>query len=242
MSQEVPEPVAQVLEAVTAPSPVPGVGTVVIAVVLALAAVLTPRVSRYPRYLITQTHEGAHALVGVLARRSVHSIRLEADLSGSTVTSGRERGIGRVATTFAGYLGPTAVAVGVAVAVNTGHAVAALAAYGIGSVLMLPLMRNLHGALFVATIVAIAAAALWWGSGQFQTITALTLAFYLAFGGVSGAVMQRKAISSPRYGGNADAEVLHALTRIPRTVWVWFYITVCATGAVCVAVSVVSSM
>ena len=73
---------------------------------IALLVVLVTPVWRIARFAVTLAHEGAHALVAVLAGRRLSGIRVHSDTSGLTVSRGRPRGLGVVLTFAAGYPGP----------------------------------------------------------------------------------------------------------------------------------------
>ena len=55
-------------------------------------------------------HESAHAITGWSVGRKVRSVKLNSDATGETLTLGPEKGLGRVITSFAGYLGPSLLA------------------------------------------------------------------------------------------------------------------------------------
>jgi len=88
-------------------------------VVLATAGVATlvvaaPRIWPVARHAITLVDEGSHAGVAVLTGRRLAGIRLHSDASGLTVSLGRSRGPGIVATAAAGHVGPGVLGLGAA--------------------------------------------------------------------------------------------------------------------------------
>ncbi len=85
---------------------------VLLAAALALVAVAWPVSWRWTRTVVTIAHEGGHALVAVLTGRGLTGIRLHADTSGLTVSTGARRGPALVATFLGGYPAPSLLAVG----------------------------------------------------------------------------------------------------------------------------------
>jgi len=70
---------------------------------------------------VTLVHEAGHAVVAVLTGRRLNGIRLHSDTSGLTVSSGKPRGAGMIATAAAGYLAPAALGLGSVLLVDAGH-------------------------------------------------------------------------------------------------------------------------
>src|SRR5699024_4787175 len=67
---------------------------------------------RLLRVVVTVVHELGHAVVGILVGRSFTGLVLRPDMSGHAVTVGPSRGMGLVATTWAGYPAPALVGAG----------------------------------------------------------------------------------------------------------------------------------
>ena len=80
---------------------------VLLAAALALIAVGWTVLWRWTRTVVTIAHEGGHAVVAVLAGRGLTGIRLHADTSGLTVSTGARRGPGLVFTFLGGYPAPS---------------------------------------------------------------------------------------------------------------------------------------
>ena len=68
---------------------------VLAAAVLALVVVVWTASWRVARGVVTIAHEGGHALVAVLTGRGLSGIRLHADTSGVTTSTGRAGGVGQ---------------------------------------------------------------------------------------------------------------------------------------------------
>src|SRR5215218_2795592 len=114
-------PAADGLESITAYLPDPSSWLVLGTGLAALLAVLLDGVWRWARHLVTIVHEGGHAVVAVLTGRRLTGIRLHSDTSGLTVSVGRPRGPGMVATAFAGYPGPALLGLGAAWLLSRGY-------------------------------------------------------------------------------------------------------------------------
>lgn len=224
-----------VWEACWLTTPLPGTRETIVAALLVVTFIAAPKLlrsnsilnpARFPKFSVTQTHEGAHALIAKCSRQRVSSIRLERDHSGST-TSTVGGGLGAFLTQVAGYFGPVAVAAGIAALTGLGHATLAVAAYALFSVCMLPLMRNLTGFVFVGTIAAATGFVVWIGESALSNIVALTLCWYLAVAGAASAWEQRAVRRHSGYAGGADADGLARTTGVPAIVWVWVHILGC---------------
>ena len=170
---------------------------VLLAGLLALLTVGWTASWRLTRGVVTIVHEGGHALAAVLTGRGLGGIRLHADSSGVTTSTGRAGGVGLVLTFLGGYPAPAALGLGGAVLVGTGRTAAFLwLAVGL-LVATLTQVRNAFG---------IVSAALVW---------------FLLFGGLrSVRELQRGRSRVPaRFGGESDADALARLTGVPGGMW-----------------------
>ncbi len=204
---------------VWATSPPPSPTTLVLTGLVALAAVGWGPAWGLARHLVTVVHEGAHALVALACGRSLAGVRLHSDSSGLTLSRGRARGAGMVATLFAGYVGPGLLGLAVAAVIGWGHAVAAL--WGLLALLALLLLeiRNLYG-LWVLLVTGVALGGVtWWGSAALQSGTAAAVAWFLLLAAPWKVVELQRA----RGGGRArdsDPDQLARLTVLPAGLWV----------------------
>lgn len=96
------EVLREIWQRATTTQPAPETWVVLLLGVAALVLVGSPAGYRLVRHLVTVVHEAGHALVAVLSGRRLSGIRLHADTSGLTVSRGRPRGPGMVATLLAG--------------------------------------------------------------------------------------------------------------------------------------------
>jgi hypothetical protein len=207
---------------------------VLAAAVLALVLVTWSAAWRVTRTVVTIAHEGGHALTAVLAGRGLTGIRLHADTSGMTVSTGRGRGLGLVLTLFGGYPAPSLLGLGGAVLLAADHARAMLwIAVGL-LVATLVHVRNVFGVLAVLVTGGAVAAVAHTGGPALQAGFAATLCWFLLFGGVRSVRELQRGRRRGRHG-DSDAAVLAALTGVPGAAWAgvfWLVGTVAwATGA-----------
>jgi hypothetical protein len=130
---------------------------VLLALALALLAVAWPVAWRWTRTVVTIAHEGGHAVVAVLAGRGLTGIRLHADTSGLTVSTGARRGPGLVATFLGGYPAPPLLGLGGAVLVAADLAAPMLWIALVLLVATLVHVRNVFGAVSVLATGALVA-------------------------------------------------------------------------------------
>jgi hypothetical protein len=206
----------------------------VVGVSFALAAVLVGprRAWRVTRHVVTVAHEGGHALVGLATGRRLAGIRLHADASGLTVTSGRSKGFGMVATLAAGYLTPSVLGVGAAwlLAGRYTNAVLVLSLLLLAATLLA--IRNVFGVLSVVICAAIVFAVAQWASPTGQSVLAWTVAWVLLLG-APRVVWELHRMPRRRRSRTSDADQLAALTHVPRTLWVMAF-EVASLGALAV--------
>ncbi|GAA1151082.1 M50 family metallopeptidase [Ornithinicoccus hortensis] len=215
--------------AATSTQPVPDTALVVALGVVALVVVGSPVGYRLVRHLVTVVHEAGHALVAVLSGRRLTGIRLHADTSGVTVSRGRPRGPGMVATLLAGYPAPAVFALGSAWLLTRGYAVGLLWLIVASCALMLVLIRNLYG-LWVVLVLGGGVGALSWllPPGVLGWI-----GYLIVWGLLLAAPRSVVELARQRRGGRArtsDADQLAELTGVPGVLWVGLF-AVLTTGA-----------
>lgn len=226
---------ADVWAQVTTPQPPPG-GMVVVSAVVAVVAVLAvPAAWHVARHGLTVVHEAAHALVAVLTGRRLQGIRLHSDTSGLTVSVGRPRGPGMVATAFAGYPGPALLGLGAAWLLSRGYAVGVLWALLVVLALVLLQIRNWYG-LWVVLVSGVGLVALTsWAPTAWQVAAAYAVTWFLLLGAPRAVLELQTARRRERRRGRrgaSDADVLAGLTRVPALVWVGLFLVVCVGAAV----------
>jgi len=200
---------------VTATQPAPSSTVVLATAALAAFIVAAPRLWPITRHAITLVHEGSHAGVAVLTGRRLAGIRLHSDTSGLTVSVGRPRGAGMVATAAAGYLGPGVLGLGAAWLTSQGHAVAVLWVLLLLLAGVLVQIRNWFGLWSVLVTGAALLAVTWWASPHWQSATAYAITWFLLLGATRPVIELLN-----HHGGGSDADLLARLTRVPALVWV----------------------
>ncbi len=213
----------------TAASPVPDRGTVLITGAVALLAAAWPAAWQVSRHIVTLVHEGAHGVVALLCGRRLAGIRLHSDSSGLTVSKGRPRGAGMVATFFAGYAGPAVVGLGAAWVLGTGHAAAVLWGVLVVLVWMLLQIRNLYGLWVVLAFGIALGAANWWLSPGAQSVAAHALTWFLMLA-APRAVWSLQVERARGRGAASDADQLARITVMPALVWVLLFFAVTLGG------------
>jgi hypothetical protein len=139
---------------------------VVLTAVLAVLLVVVPAAWGVSRHVVTIAHEGAHGVAALLTGRSLEGIRLHSDTSGLTVSRGKPRGPGMVATAFAGYVGPASVGLAAAYLLGRQHALAVLWLVVLLLALLLLQIRNFFGLYAVAVAGFAVFAVTWWGAAS----------------------------------------------------------------------------
>jgi Peptidase M50B-like len=203
---------------------------VLLAAALALLTVTWTAVWRWTRIVVTIAHEGGHALVAVVAGRGLTGIRLHADTSGLTVSTGARRGPGLVFTFLGGYPAPSLLGIGGALLVAADQAALMLWIAIALLVATLVHVRNAYGVFSVLATGALVGAVAWWGEPRVQDGFAAVLCWFLLFGGMRAVHELRR--TSRR--GASDADMLGSLTWVPRGMWTLLFWLV-AAGAVIVA-------
>jgi hypothetical protein len=193
-----------------------------------LVALLLPRAWHLTRHLLTIVHEASHALVAVLSGRRLAGVRLHSDTSGLTVSVGRPRGPGMVATAFAGYPGPAVLGLGAAWLLGRGYAVGLLWLLLIALALLLVQIRNWYGLWAVLVTGVLLVAVSWWGTAAVQVGVAYAVTWFLLLGAPRAVLeMQAGRRRGGRSAGGSDADVLARITPLPGGFWVVALLMVC---------------
>lgn len=212
----------QFLDRLAATTP-PDRAVVIGCALVALCALLADPIVRYTRHLVTLLHEGGHAVVALLAGRSLHGIRLHSDASGLSVSRGRPSGPGMVATLLAGYLTPALAGLAGAYAVPAGWSNAYLWAMVLVCALLLLQIRNLHGLVVVVVSGVTIGLVGWYAPDQVRSALATTLTWFLLFSGPWGMAGLFRARRRPG-GQGSDVDQLARITPLPATGW-WTLMT-----------------
>ncbi|GAA1265543.1 M50 family metallopeptidase [Pseudonocardia aurantiaca] len=191
---------------------------VLLAAVLALVAVTWSLSWRWARSVVTIAHEGGHALVAVVAGRGLTGIRLHADTSGLTVSTGARRGPGLVFTFLGGYPAPSLLGLGGAVLVAADRAALMLWIAVALLVATLIHVRNVFGVFSVLATGALVGAVAWFGEPRLQDGFAAALCWFLVFGGLR-AVQELQRGRRRGHHGTSDADMLARITPLAGGMW-----------------------
>lgn len=184
----------------------------------ALVVVLWGLTWRLTRTVVTIAHEGGHAVVAVLVGRGLTGIRLHADTSGVTHSTGAGRGPGVVLMFLAGYVFPPLLGLGGAGLVAAGHPDVLLWLGVALLVATLVYVRNLFGAFAVLVTGGVFGAVAWWAPAEWQAGFAAALCWFLLFGGLR-AVRELARSRRRRRTRTSDADQLAAITGVPGGLW-----------------------
>ena len=205
--------------------PSPGEDQVWLTGLAALLLVVTPRVWPVTRHVVTIAHEGAHAVAALLSGRRLSGIRLHSDTSGVTVSHGRSRGPGMVATVLAGYAGPGLLGLGAAYLLSERHALAVLWLAVLLLALLLLQIRNFYGLYAVLVAGAGVFAVSWWGSAEVQSLAAWTGTWFLLLA-APRPVLELQGERRRGRARTSDADQAARLTGVPGILWVGFFLAV----------------
>ena len=194
---------------------------------LALLTVSWTASWRWTRGVVTIAHEGGHAVAAALTGRGLGGIRLHADSSGVTTSTGRAGGVGLVLTFLGGYPAPAGLGLAGALLVGSGRTSTFLWLAVLLLVATLTQVRNAFGVVSVVATGALVGAVAWWGGPALQAGFAAALVWFLLFGGLrSVRELQRGRRRAPvgrlgpaRLGGESDADALARLTGVPGGIW-----------------------
>jgi len=216
---------------ITTPQPVPSTAVVLGTAAVVLVVLVVPVAWHLARHGLTIVHEAFHAGVAVLVGRRLSGIKVHSDTSGLTVSSGKPRGPGMVATVAAGYTGPALLGLGAAYLLSRGYAVALLWLLLVVLVLVLVQIRNWYGLWSVLVTGALVVAVTFWGSAQVQLVFAYLVTWFLLLG-APRAVIEMQSQRRRRRGAadTSDAGLLGRLTHTPGALWVGILFLVCVAA------------
>ncbi|HEY0187900.1 MAG TPA: M50 family metallopeptidase [Cellulomonas sp.] len=217
----------EIWDRATTVQPAPSREVVLATLAAALLCLAVPRLWHLTRHVLTIVHEAAHALVAVLSGRRLAGIRLHSDTSGLTVSVGRPRGPGMVATAFAGYVGPAVLGLASAWVLGRGYAVGLLWGLLLALTLLLVQVRNGYGLWAVLVTGVLLVGVTWWGSEQVQVAVAYAVTWFLLLGAPRAVLEMQHSRRGARGRGTSDADVLGRLTPLPGGFWVGAFLVVC---------------
>jgi hypothetical protein len=210
------------VRATTVQPPLPTTSVVLVGLIV-LAVVWSPPGYRLVRHVITLVHESGHALVAKLSGRRLRGIQLHSDTSGLTLTKGRPKGPGMVATLAAGYPAPSVLGLLGAVVLGLGYAAGLLFAMVLACVVVLLLIRNLYG-LWVVLATGGAVAALAWLAPSAVLVWVATAVVWALLLAAPRSVVELQMQRRRGQGHGSDVDQLARLTRVPAALWVGVFL------------------
>ena len=199
-----------------------------------LAAVLAfPTARRWGRTLVTIVHEAGHAGAGMLVGRKFQGFVVEKNLAGHAVTAGKERGPGRVFTTWSGYPAPAVLGALVALAALGGWSGLVLILTLVALMLLLIMSRSMRTVILVAFVGALTFGLWWWSDSPAGAPLRAGLVAGVGLALLVGAWDSLRDVAASRDGAQ-DHRTLAALTGVPAGLWLvtWFLVDAAATGVV----------
>ncbi len=207
-----------------------------LALAVALALVLVGPLWHIARLAVTLVHELGHAVVGLAVGRRFVGFVIRGDMSGHAVTTGPARGLGRVATAWAGYPAPALVGAGVVWLAVRGWS-APVVTIVLGTlVIAVTRIRSPLTALVMLASVGGTAALWWWRDDAVQEQVLVCAGLVLIVGA------WRHVATVMSHGTRADdPAVLAQLTHIPRLLWNISFLAVVIGASWLVAVQVLAA-
>jgi hypothetical protein len=210
---------------VSGSQPLPPAWVIGLTALAALVVVVNTESWRVTGKVITIAHEGGHALVSVLSGRRLDGIRLHADNSGVTYSSGKRAGPGLVLTAAAGYVMPSLLGAGAAWLLAARHLTAMLWLALVLLAATFLAVRNLFGALAVLVTAGAVFAVSYYATPAVQAGFAYLAVWFLLFGGIRP-VLELARGRRRRWARGSDADQLARLTGAPAGLWITLFVLV----------------
>ena len=207
--------------------------TLWVALVVLIVVLAFPAARRWGRTLVTIVHEAGHAGAGMLVGRKFQGFVVERNLAGHAVTAGKERGPGRVFTTWSGYPAPAVLGALVALAALAGWSGLVLILTLVALMVLLIMSRSVRTVVLVAFVGALTFVLWWWGDSMAGAPLRGGLVAGVGLALLVGAWDSLRDVAASRDGAQ-DHRTLAALTGVPAVLWLatWFLVDAAATGAV----------
>lgn len=219
--------VREIWDAATSTQPGPSLAGALILAALAFLITWSPVGYGLVRHGVTIVHEAGHATVALLCGRQLRGIRLHADTSGVTVSRGRPRGPGMIATVAAGYPAPALLGLASAWLLGQGYAVGWLWLMVALCALMLVQIRNFYGLWVLLVAGLVIGGATWLLPVQAAGWLAHLLVWALLLA-APRSVVELQRLRRRGSARRSDADQLARLTGLPAVVWIGLFWLVCA--------------
>lgn len=194
---------------------------------LVFIALLGTTLWKIATHAVTVVHEGAHAMVGLVAGRKIRRVEINPNGGGSTRIE-PPAGFGYGVAAFAGYVGPSAAGLLAAWLISTGHMVAILWLGGLVLAAMVLMVRNFFGGIVILACGALLYLVLRHATAGVETAVAYGVAWFLLLSAPKDALSAAK-----RPKNVADAKILAGMTFLWPSAWcfLWLVGTIAALVA-----------
>ena len=207
--------------------------TLWVALVVLVVVLAFPAARRWGRTLVTIVHEAGHAGAGMLVGRKFQGFVVERNLAGHAVTAGKERGPGRVFTTWSGYPAPAVLGALVALAALAGWSGLVLILTLVALMVLLIMSRSVRTVILIAFVGALTFVLWWWGDSMAGAPLRGGLVAGVGLALLVGAWDSLRDVAASRDSAQ-DHRTLAALTGVPAGLWLvtWFLVDAAATAVV----------
>jgi Peptidase M50B-like len=199
-------------------------GSTVVYVAGFVALLLVVFTGTWAGSIVTVAHEGGHVVVALLSGRNPAGFVVNETTGGGETRFKGGWGVSLVFIFLAGYLTPPLIGLAGANLVLSGRSWSVLWA---AVILLAGSFLHARGA-FTNLVVVLAGVGIGWaavrGDAAVQSLVAVTIVWWMLFGGLSSLVGQGLGVNG------SDADQLARCTWIPAIVWValfWFVAVVC---------------
>lgn len=223
--------VREIWDAATSTQPGPSLPGALVLAALAFLITWSPVGYGIVRHGVTIVHEAGHATVALLCGRQLRGIRLHADTSGVTLSRGRPRGPGMVATVAAGYPAPALLGLASAWLLAQGYAVGWLWLMVALCALMLIQIRNFYGLWVLVVAVVVIGGVTWLVPAEAASWVAHLLVWALLLA-APRSVVELQRLRRRGAARQSDADQLGRLTGLPPVLWIGVFWLVCAGALV----------
>ncbi|WP_196717224.1 M50 family metallopeptidase [Actinomyces trachealis] len=194
-------------------------------IVLVVLVIAVPQARRWGRALGTIVHEAGHAVVGLAVGRRFHGFTVARDLSGTAVTSGPERGVGRALTSWSGYPAPAFLGAVLTATALRGWVGASLAGLTLSLLLLLLMSRSLRTLGMVGLVALLTLTLWWWGDAVVPlrggVVAGIGVVLLL---GAWDALLD----VAHSHDSSQDHRTLARITFLPAWFWLGTWVVVCA--------------
>jgi hypothetical protein len=173
-------------------------------------------------HAITLAHEGGHALIGILFGGKLLKKKIHLNRDGSGGTHIDIRGLGRVFTLLAGYLGPSAVGfAGAQMLIHGFEPRSVIMLSLVFAIFVLVLARNFFGLLVAAATVGLLWVVVTRATDEVQMVFAYVWVWFMLMG--STRIIPHLYRGVRRQKGTEDPELLAQQTHIGDVVWLFVF-------------------